>query len=320
LAYEVTPAPNETGPKRFSGTISIDGSSAPIGGADVTNSEPLHPADTRPADHRIAIDELTAYSAAWRKGQSWVNPPNPIPIDYVTRAGTLWKNGEAYHVDPRVSAPPLWWVNDTTGPAVGRQRLTERNVLAAASMVTAETPDHFIITEPFTVTFHVTPSAGISVYAAEDQIGYPGYPADSPTGLQVTNISHNGEYNSNGRQIRWGPFFDNQPRELSYQVVMPYTPPRLLHFTGTVSFDGTGVPVAGKREAEAGSRLSLLPRQTNDPIQLQLLGSGTYRIEASTNLIDWTTVLEAVVLKDLRFIELNTGDLRQRYYRAREIR
>ena len=185
-------------------------------------------------------------------------------------------------------------------------------------MVTAETPDHFIITEPFTVTFHVTPSAGISVYAAEDQIGYPGYPADSPTGLQVTNISHNGD--SNGRQIRWGPFFDNQPRELSYQVVMPYTPPRLLDFTGNVSFDGTGVPVAGKREAEAGSRLSLLPRQTNDPIQLQLLGSGTYRIEASTNLIDWTTVMEAVVLKDLRFIELNTGEFHQRYYRAREIR
>ena len=280
----------------------------------------MHPADTNPPDHRIAIDELTAYSAAWRKGQSWVNPPNPIPIDYVTRAGALWKNGEVYHVDPRLSAPPLWWVNDTSGASFGTQRLTERSVLTPTSTVIADTPDHFIITEPFTVTLHVTPSAGVSVYAAEDQIGYPGYPADSPSGLQVTNISHTGEYDSNGGQIRWGPFFDNQPRELSYQVVMPYKPPRLLDFMGNISFDGAGVQVAGKREVAAGSRLNLIPRRTADPIELQLLGSGTYRIEASTNLIDWTTVMEAVVLKDLRFIELNAGKFHQRYYRAREIR
>ncbi|MEO8426498.1 MAG: FG-GAP-like repeat-containing protein [Verrucomicrobiota bacterium] len=320
LSYEITPSANESGPKKFSGTISVDGSSLPIGGADIINSESLHPADAKPADHRIAIDELTAYSAAWRKGQSWVNPPNPIPIDYVTRAGALWKNGETYHVDPSVSAPPLWWVNDTNGPSIGTQRLTVRTVLTPTWRVTADTPDYFIITEPFTVTLNVSPSAGVSVYAAEDQISYPGYPAGAPSGLQVTNISHNGEYDSKGRQIRWGPFFDNQPRDLSYQVVMPSTPPRVLDFTGTVSFDGAGVQVAGKRQAGVGSRLNLIPRQTADPIQLQLLGSGTYRIEASTNLIDWATVMEAVVLKDLRFIELNSGKFDQRYYRAREIR
>ena len=60
--------------------------------------------------------------------------------------------------------------------------------------------------------------------------------------------------------------------------------------------------------------------KTNGPIQLQLLGSGTYRIEASRNLIDWTTVMEAVVLKDLRFIELNTGEFRQCYYRATQLK
>jgi len=44
-----------------------------------------------------------------------------------------------------------------------------------------------------------------------------------------------------------------------------------------------------------------------------------HRSEASTNLIDWTTVMEAVVLKDLRFIELNTGESHRRFYRARKI-
>jgi hypothetical protein len=110
LTYEITPSTNESGPKKFSGTISVDGSSVPIGGADVIDSEPLHPADTKPADHRIAIDELTAYSAAWRKGQSWVNPPNPIPMESRERA--LWKTAKSI-TWIRVSAPPLWCVNDT---------------------------------------------------------------------------------------------------------------------------------------------------------------------------------------------------------------
>ncbi len=31
-----------------------------------------------------------------KRGESWAVGPNPIPIDYMTRAGLLWKNGETY--------------------------------------------------------------------------------------------------------------------------------------------------------------------------------------------------------------------------------
>jgi hypothetical protein len=34
----------------------------------------------------------------------------PIPIAYVTRAGYVWKAGEAYHYDPTVD-PTIWPTN-----------------------------------------------------------------------------------------------------------------------------------------------------------------------------------------------------------------
>lgn len=48
-----------------------------------------HPADSD-QDWRMEIDEVTAYGAAWKTGQH-------NNINYTTRGGYLWKNGEAYH-------------------------------------------------------------------------------------------------------------------------------------------------------------------------------------------------------------------------------
>jgi hypothetical protein len=56
---------------------------------------------------------MTAYGAAWKKGQGWTEGPAPIPIGYVTRAGYLWRSGEVYHYDP--TADPAVW---PTNPAV----------------------------------------------------------------------------------------------------------------------------------------------------------------------------------------------------------
>jgi len=67
-----------------------------------------HPADYPGSDWRLAIDEVTAYAAAWKRGDTWPVPPNPIPMDYVTRAGYLWRNGECYSYDPSKDPPMCW--------------------------------------------------------------------------------------------------------------------------------------------------------------------------------------------------------------------
>jgi hypothetical protein len=53
---------------------------------------------------------MTGYGAAWKSGATWSVGPVPIPIGYVTRAGYLWKGGEAYHYDRTVD-PTVWPTN-----------------------------------------------------------------------------------------------------------------------------------------------------------------------------------------------------------------
>jgi predicted outer membrane repeat protein len=71
----------------------------------------VHPADTN-GNFVITAAKFNAYAAAWQNGQTWSNGPNPgpnpIPANYVTRAGYLMtNNGGAYTNDG--SARPVNW-------------------------------------------------------------------------------------------------------------------------------------------------------------------------------------------------------------------
>jgi hypothetical protein len=70
------------------------------------NTTATHPADTD-TNFIITPAEFYAYAAAWQNGQTWTNAPNPIPANYLTRAGYLMTNGGAYYNDG--SARPLNW-------------------------------------------------------------------------------------------------------------------------------------------------------------------------------------------------------------------
>ena len=70
----------------------------------------LHPADLN-EDWRLDINEVTGYGRAWKTGALWENAPNPIPINYVTRAGAIWKNGESYVWVAEEGEAPRGWVN-----------------------------------------------------------------------------------------------------------------------------------------------------------------------------------------------------------------
>ena len=55
-----------------------------------------HPADTN-ANWVIEANEFNAYAAAWTNRAAWPSGPNPVPMDYVTRAGYLLEDGATYH-------------------------------------------------------------------------------------------------------------------------------------------------------------------------------------------------------------------------------
>lgn len=286
LTYEVTPPAREIGEKVFAGNASADGLSTVIGGDRRIDLIKLHPADNNPADSRLTINETTAYGAAWRKGATWTAGPNPIPIDYVTRAGTLWKNGEAYTIDSRISAPPLWWVNTSSGTlrGLGLQNYVSR--IASPESVVSAAPARFVPGEKLKVRVSVKPMPGVSVYAVEDQI---------PRGVNVDVISDGGEFDSANRRVKWGPYFDGAPREMSYEIVTDAAAPDVLTLTGVASFDGVSLPTGGQRQSHAASRLVLRRQLPSGEFQMSVNGRQhqKYVIEVSTNLEDWTELTTA---------------------------
>ncbi|MBM3837255.1 MAG: hypothetical protein FJ398_04700 [Verrucomicrobia bacterium] len=310
LTYTVTPPPRETGEKEFAGSASADGVSAPIGGDRKIELIKLHPADNSPPDSRITINEATAYGAAWRKGATWVSGPNPIPIDYVTRAGTLWKNGETYAINPKVSGPPLWWVNTTSGNlrGLGLQNYVSR--IARPDTATSTAPSRFVPGENFKVQLSVKPMPGVSVYAVEDRV---------PPGVRVTAISGAGEFDSVNRRVKWGPFFDSNPREMSYEIATDPGTPDVLTLGGVVSFDGVNLPTAGPRQSHATSRLGILPRLPGGEFQISVNGRQyeKYHIEVSTNLEDWQPLTTALNQNGIVvFADPEAGRALLRFYRA----
>jgi peptidoglycan/xylan/chitin deacetylase (PgdA/CDA1 family) len=77
-------------------------------GGDSPGGEHFHPADTA-RNWMISINEVTAYGAAWRRGDSWAEGPSPITINYVTRAGFLWRSGGHYRHNPNGGPKPGAW-------------------------------------------------------------------------------------------------------------------------------------------------------------------------------------------------------------------
>jgi hypothetical protein len=287
LTYEVVAPARETGEKVFTGSASADGVSTAIGGDRKVDLIRLHPADNNPADSRISINEATAYGSAWRKGVVWATGPNPVPIDYVTRAGTLWKNGEAYAIDSKVNSPPLWWVNTTTGTVRGLGLQNYASRAAGPDTAIATTAPRFVPGEKLSVFVSVRPMPGVSVYAVEDQV---------PAGVQVIAISDAGEFDAVNRRVKWGPYLDGSPREMSYEIATDPGSPDVVNFTGAASFDGVSVATGGQRQSQAASRLGFVRQLRSGEFEFSVAGRQheKYVIEVSTNLEDWTPLTTAL--------------------------
>jgi len=77
------------------GNVRIGDGTVDIGAYEQCTTDP-HPADSN-ANWVIEAGEFGAYAAAWTNRVAWPSGPNPIPMDYVTRAGYLLENGGTYH-------------------------------------------------------------------------------------------------------------------------------------------------------------------------------------------------------------------------------
>ena len=283
LTYEVTPNNVSIEMAEFAGSAVADGIEVPIGGDQLLLGNTRHPADRDPADDSISATELTAYGAAWKAGGTWPLGPNPIPMDYVTRAGALWREGEQYRFDPAAGPAPLCWVSNPFLPPI-----TPGNSGAAASNAVTKPSFHGIAWrrvdgqsgKTLAVTVRALPAPGVNSFALEEKVaGTPGA------------ISDGGTFDATARTIRWGPFMDGQPHTVTYRLEGDAAhPPE----HGSASFDGTSIAVLPIGPAEAaGPHLVNVGATDDGAVQVvveddTMSADTAYELEVSTDLQHWS--------------------------------
>ena len=118
-----------------------------------------------------------------------------------------------------------------TGGAVPPSSGTESAVRRLPSLAGPE--------EAFEVSILVSPPSVVSVYALEERV---------PGGAEVISIEESGQWDRETGSIKWGPFFDNQARVMSYTLRLPSGIGDKASFTGNLSLDGASETIGGDLE------------------------------------------------------------------------
>ena len=247
LSYEASSPGDASDEAVFAGVYSADGESEAIGGDTLVRPLFSHPADTN-YDWRIDINQMTAYAAAWKRGDTWPTPPNPIPVDYVTNAALLWKTGEVYHYDSS-NTPPLCWISGSGDSTRGEpdrvmSKSAEAEKGAGSSVIRSFSPEFYTPGEPVVVTVSVTPDISVVAWAIEEI---------PPDGWLIGEINEGGAWDAVNKKVKWGPFFDSTPRSLVYEATPPAAETGQKAFSGQASFDGAGVAVEGEATIHDGA-------------------------------------------------------------------
>jgi hypothetical protein len=320
LSYDVTPPADAQGRHEFSGIASADGVNSRIGGDRVIGASRQHPADRDPANWVMTVGEVTAYATAWRTGSEWPAPPNPIPISYVTRAGALWRGGENYTFEPSAGPPPLWWVNTPReGPSVestfelgadpslhlglGTEDAEELKAANRAA-VGAATREFSVGVEGaagVVVTIRVAPATGVLTYAVEDAL---------PNGWAAFDIDNEGAFETRTGRIKWGPFFDDTPRVLTYRVTPSVKGNFCAKFGAVASFDGLDVAITGVKKLRDDAVLNF-----------SAAAGLSFRVEGSHDLQTWFQLGTVLSAEDqINFVDPESGNLPHRFYRLVPVR
>lgn len=87
-----------------------------------------------------------------------------------------------------------------------------------------------ISTDPVVIAIDVSPVSGTHAYAVEEEL---------PSDAVGVSISDGGSFDRFTHKVKWGPFLDDQPRTLSYELVVPAAGNVTLN--GSVNTDGTSI-------------------------------------------------------------------------------
>lgn len=133
------------------------------------------------------------------------------------------------------------------------------------------------------IVLELPPLDGVFTYAVEELL---------PSGMEAFAISEGGLFDLVSRKLKWGPYFDDRPRQLTYSVRSSDGRGGRFVLTGIGSFDGVNYPVQGNSEVWLDEKLEEPVDFLGDVIQLTFnlsLDSGTEGIVRQHLYLSWNS-------------------------------
>ncbi|MBO7107404.1 MAG: hypothetical protein J6W73_04140, partial [Verrucomicrobia bacterium] len=113
----------------------------------------------------------------------------------------------------------------------------------------------------------------------------------------VRGINENGVFDSVNHKVKWGPWFDNSPRTLTYTLVIPDDFSGMATLNGTASFDGVDTAITGDRDIRISGDFSdflIIRKESNgtrgEEEKVTITFTGT--LQESTDMKIWKDVTD----------------------------
>ncbi len=239
LSYQATPPADATGTQIFVGTYDYDGIDEGIGGDSSIALASYHPADKN-GDFKLELSEAVSYGSAYKTtGGHWTSGPDPIPLNYAVKAGTIYKYpGGAYKYDGSLTPPQCWISGSAAVRALSAMRTAKSAALVQTNVAIRKVPSGYKAGQPLTVSISVTPGSSTLTYGLEE---------NPPAGWTVipAGIDNEGVWDSINHRVKW-VFLDNKSRTVAYQVIPPAGTSGTARFGGIVDFDGADFNITGQ--------------------------------------------------------------------------
>ena len=269
VTYDAIPAADATGLQCFEGLISLDGLPRRTCGESCVDlfccpeleadspqlACPACPAngcatcDDGCQNGHVSLCEVIGYACAWLTGCN-------DNLGGMTRAAFIWRNGECYCWDEgeRNWFPSDCTQRDTTCCSTPNDTPSSGGIAGLGVVDTAGSVQIMLghnrqiaKTGEFVIPIVIDAPAGTTAVALEVVVG---------SEWLVSQISDGGKWDSLNGKVKWGPYFDQQSRTVSFTVrraqggtIKPSRVRRLAgptEFFGTVSFDGVNQSITAR--------------------------------------------------------------------------
>jgi hypothetical protein len=139
--------------------------------------------------------------------------------------------------------------------------------------VKRDLPDIYAPGETFKVILEASsPGDTVQVYAVEER---------PPKGWTVGNINEGGTFDAASHEVKFGPFFDNKPRTLTYEVTPPANESGPKEFGGVASANGVNLEIEGDHV--------VAPRSNRHPADLDPADNRIVIRELTAYALAWKT-------------------------------